>query len=159
MGKTLKLSGGKKLRKQLTMMAVKAKNSALLQVGFPKGSTELDGTPTPLVAFLNEFGKLVRSKDGDYYQLPRPYFRNMIAKGEKHWGADLGKLLIANEYDAVVSLKALGDEMRSELVESIQTLESPPLAPSTIKRKGFSKPLIEHKTMWKSVNSWIEQTK
>lgn len=156
MGETFKFSGGEKLEKYLTLLAAKAKNSALLNVGFPEGSTEQDGTPTPLVAFINEFGRTVRSKSGDYYQLPRPFFRRMIAKESGHWGEDLGKLLVAKHYDAVAAFKPLGEEIHGELVQSIQDLQSPPLAPSTIKRKGFSKPLIEHGTMWQSVSSWVE---
>ena len=159
MANTYKLSGGDKLNKYLTLLAAKAKNSALLNVGFPEGGTEPNGQSTPLVAFINEFGRTVRSKDGDYYQLPRPFFRTMIAKESKHWGEDLGKLLLEHDYDAVSSLNVLGKELHGELVESIQTLTTPPLAESTIKRKGFTKPLIDTGTMWQGVDSWVEETK
>jgi len=156
MAETHKLTGGASLKKALTMIAAKAKNSALLNVGFPEGSTESNGESTPLVAFINEFGKIVRSKDGDYYQMPRPFFRRMIAKESPHWGEDLGKLLVARHYDVVEAFKPLGEEIHGELVASIQTLTSPPLAPSTIKRKGFSKPLINKGDMWRSVSSWVQ---
>ena len=158
MANTFKLSGGDKLDKYLTLLAAKAKNSATLNVGFPEGATEPDGQPTPLVAFINEFGRTVRSKDGDYYQMPRPFFRTMIAKQSTHWGEDLGKLLVAKHYDAVEAFKPLGKEIEGELVDSIKELTSPPLAPSTIKRKGFDKPLIDTGTMWMGVSSWTEQT-
>src|ERR1019366_9296045 len=131
MANTYKLSGGEKLQEYLTLLAAKAKNSALLNVGFPEGGTEPDGESTPMVAFLNEFGRTVRVKNphtemsqgrsvevvGDYYQAPRPFFGNMIAKESPHWGEDLGKLLVAKEYDAVISLKVLGEEIHGELVE------------------------------------------
>ena len=84
MGITFKVKDNKKLQKVLELMAVKAKNSAILKVGFRKGSTEKDGTPTPLVAFLNEFGRTVQVKNpkgelaGTYYQMPRPFFRSEL---------------------------------------------------------------------------------
>jgi hypothetical protein len=168
MGKTYELSGGEKLKKYLTLLAAKAKNSAILSVGFPEGGTEPDGTSTPLVAFINEFGRTVRVKNphkeagnvevvGDYYQAPRPFFRTMIADESPHWGEDLGKLLVAREYDAVSSMKTLGEEIKGELVESIQALTSPPLAPRTIARKGFDKPLIDTGTMWQGTDSWVDE--
>lgn len=161
MAKTFKLTGGKKVIEALTFIEVKAKNSALLNVGFPKGGTEPDGESTPLVAFINEYGRIVRSKEGDYYQMPRPFFRNMIAKGEKTWGAALAKCLIAADYDAVEALKQMGDEMVGELKESIQELYYPPLAPSTIAHKKFAqqptKPLIDSGNMLNSADSWVEE--
>jgi len=157
-GHTFKMTGGDKLTKALELLAVKAKNSAVLNVGFPHGATEPDGQATALVAFINEFGRMVHSKDGDYYQMPRPFFRQMIDKHKDHWGEDLGKLLKSHDYDAVVALKLLGEGMVGELVLSIQELTSPPLAPSTIKKKGFSKPLIDSSKMWKSATLWVEES-
>src|ERR1019366_6585844 len=158
MANTYKLSGGEKLQEYLTLLAAKSKNSALFNVGFPEGGKESNGQSTPLVAFINEFGRTVRSKDGDYYQMPRPFFRNMIAKESPHWGEDLGKLLVEADYDAVEALKPLGEEIHGELVESIQALTSPPLAESTIKAKGFDKPLINKGDMWQGASSWVEET-
>lgn len=134
---------------------VKAKGSALLNVGFPKGATEPNGQSTALVAFINEYGRIVRSKNGDYYQLPRPFFRNMIAKHHTHWGEDLGKLLKAHDYDAVEALNDLGEDIAGALKQSIQDLQTPPLALSTIKAKGFPKPLIKSWKMWGSVTHWV----
>jgi hypothetical protein len=173
MSNTYKLSGGEKLKEYLTLLAAKAKNSALLNVGFPEGGTEPDGESTPMVAFLNEFGRTVRVKNphtemsqgrsvevvGDYYQAPRPFFRNMISAKSPTWGEDLGVLLKAKDYDAVEALGLLGEEIRGQLVSSIQELQSPPLAPSTIKAKGFPKPLINTGAMWQGTASWVESTK
>ena len=162
MAVTYKLKDNKKLKKVLEMMAVKAKNSAILKVGFRKGSTEADGTPTPLVAFLNEFGKTVTVKNpkgevgGTYYQMPRPFFRRMISSEQHHWGSDLAKLLKKHDYDAVAALTELGIELEGELVDSIQKLVSPPLAQSTIDQKGWDKPLIHTGWMWKNVTSWVD---
>ena len=152
----------KKLKKALELIAVKAKNSAVLKVGFKEGSTEEDGTPTPLVAYLNEFGKTVQVKHpngevgGTYYQMPRPFFRRMIAAGKAAWPEYLGKLLKENDYDAVAALEQLGVKIDGELKLSITELESPPLAQSTIDKKHFPKPLINKGWMWKNVTHWVD---
>ncbi len=43
---------------------------------------------------------------------PRPFFRTMIAKESPHWGDDLGRLLVANGYDAERTLDQMGESMR-----------------------------------------------
>jgi hypothetical protein len=48
-------------------------------------------------------------------------------------------------------LDTLGQEIAGRVRESINTLMEPPLAQSTIDRKGFDKPLIETSLMVKSV--------
>jgi hypothetical protein len=161
MGRTYKLTGGEGLEKALTLLAAKAKNSALLNVGFKEGATEDDGQPSAMVAFLNEYGRTVTvlhpkgEVAGSYYQMPRPFFRRMIAKHSPHWSEDLGKLLKAEDFDAVAALKLLGEDIADALKQSIQELSDPPLAPSTIKKKGFSKPLINSSVMWKNVDFWV----
>lgn len=164
-GISSKLSGGKKLEAALKLLAAKAKNSAVLSVGFPEGAEYPDGTPVPLVAAMNEFGHMVTVKHpkgdvaGSYYQMPRPFFRGMIAQESPHWGKDLGKLLKAEDYDATKALTFMGEEIEGALVESIQSFTSPPLAQSTIDAKGFDKPLIDTGLMWQSVDSFVEETK
>jgi len=162
MGRTFKLTGGDKLDSALKLIEAKAKKMVWLSVGFPEGGTEPDGQPTPLVAFLNEFGKTVRSKEGDYYQLPRPFFRNMIAKGSPDWPRQLAEALRQTDYDAVAALELLGEELKAQLIESINELQDPPLAPSTIRKKKFSinpsKPLIDSGTMSKAPTAWIDET-
>jgi hypothetical protein len=148
----MEIKGGEKLEAALKLLALKAKNSAILSVGFPVGSTEDDGTPTPLVAAINEFGAPSRG------QPPRPFFRNMIAENKDHWGEDIGKLLKANDYDAVKALELMGKEIEGELVESIEKLIDPPLKQSTIDAKKFSKPLVHTGTMMKRVSSFVDKT-
>jgi hypothetical protein len=59
------LSGGEKLQAALAKVAANlgpGDGRVLLRVGFLEGSTEQDGTPTPLVAFVNEFGATIQKK-------------------------------------------------------------------------------------------------
>jgi hypothetical protein len=87
----------------------------------------------------------------------RPYFRTMIADKSPHWGDDLGKVLVARDYDVSGSLKAMGEEMQGQLVASIDALIEPALAPETVKKKGFSKPLVDSGVMRSAVNFEVKE--
>ncbi|KVS65720.1 hypothetical protein WK40_12245 [Burkholderia cepacia] len=86
---------------------------------------------------------------------PRPYFRTMIANEHGHWGDDLGKILVANDYDVPRSLDQLGESIVGALVQSIRDFKTPANAPSTIAKKGFDDPLIDSGTMVNSVTHRI----
>lgn len=146
------LSGGDKLEKKLAEIAAKAGAAGTLRVGYLEGSTYPDGTSVPMVAAVNEYGRMVKSKDGDYFQMPRPSFRNMIAKRSPRWAEQLGKIAVAADYDMKLTLDRMGQLMVGQLQGSIRELVSPPLAESTIKAKGFSKPLIDTAIMINSVS-------
>ena len=156
MAVTAKISGGDKLQKRLEEILKQAQNSQLVNVGFLEGATYPDGTPVAQVAAINEYGREVRSKEGNYYQLPRPFFRGMIANKKSGWGKSLGNLLKSNNYDAHKALALMGYGIGGQLQESIQQLTSPPLAESTIKAKGgtatAAKPLIDTGHMFQSVD-------
>jgi hypothetical protein len=122
-----------------------AEHPRTLKVGVLKGGTYPDGTSVPQVAAWNEFGI---AKHG---QPPRPFFRNMIAAQSPKWGKMASVILKSNDLDVDATLDTLGQEIAGRVRESINTLMEPPLAQSTIDRKGFDKPLIETSLMVKSV--------
>lgn len=117
-----------------------------VKVGFLKGATYPDGTSVPLVAAVNEFGAPSRG------QPPRPFFRRMIADKGREWPDAVVRLLKANEYDVDRTLEMAGSAIAGQLRASITTLTDPPLAPSTIARKGSTKPLIDTGHMLNSVD-------
>lgn len=139
-------SGGGLAGKYLADLAEKVEKASLVRVGFLEGATYEDGTSVPLVASANEYGDPARN------QPPRPYFRNMIAAKSPEWGKDLGKIMKMTQMDSEHALQLMGQRIKDQLQESIRSLESPPLAPSTIAKKGFSKPLIETGHMLNSVD-------
>lgn len=140
------LSGGSALEAKLRQIAERATTSAELRAGFLEGATYANGTSVPTVAAINEFGAPSRGIP------PRPFFRGMIAAESPHWGDDIGKLLVAADYDATQALATMGLEIRDELQASIKAFTDPPNAPSTIAKKGFSQPLIDTGHMWQSVD-------
>ncbi len=143
-------SGGDKLRAKLKELAAQVKRGAKVQIGFQDGATYPDGTSVALVAALNEFGV------PDHNQPPRPYFRGMIAKESDHWGDDIAAALTHTNYDAQVSLALVGEQVAGELRQSITDLVDPPLAPSTIARKGFGKPLVDTGRMRNSITAVVK---
>ena len=139
------ISGGEKLDRALQEMARQVSRPASLRVGFLGNATYPDGKSVALIAALQEFGTS---------RMPaRPFFRNMIAQRSPGWPAAVAANLRANNYDAERSLDDVGEVIAGQLQMSIRDLTSPPLAPSTIARKGFDKPLIFTGQMLNSV-SW-----
>lgn len=145
------ITGGNKLDAALSRIARQVAKPAKLQVGFMAGSTTPSGVSIPLIAALNEFGVPARG------QPPRPFFRSMIAKESPRWGELIAVLLKRHDYDAAAALGAAGTIIEEQLRQSIIELTSPPLAASTIARKGSDKPLIHHGDMLNSVASRVEE--
>jgi hypothetical protein len=118
-----------------------------LKVGFLKGATyPVTNLPVGRVAAWNEFGVPVHN------QPPRPFFRIMIAEQAPKWGPMTAALLKANDNDVDAVLDIMGQEIQGRIKESINALMEPPLAASTIAKKGFDKPLIEHAIMVNAVS-------
>lgn len=132
---SLTIKGGGALEKKLAELAGRLGSGGKVKVGFLEGATYPDGTSVATVAFFNEFGT-TRSP-------PRPFFRRMIAAKSPSWGDSMATAAAATGYDTGRVLAIMGEGIKDQLVKSIVDLTSPPLKPSTIKRKGFDKPLID----------------
>lgn len=148
MATTLKL--GEAVEARLMEYARKIGNGSV-SVGFLAGATYHDGTPVASVAFWNEFGH-----KGPSPAPARPFFRRMVAKDSPQWGDQLGHALIVNSGKGVPALAFMGEEIKGQLIQSINDLTSPPLAKSTIRRKGFKKPLIDTGHMLRSVDYRVD---
>jgi hypothetical protein len=142
----VKVTGGDKLAQVLGDFAKKMSSAKTVRIGFLEGARYPDGTSVALVAALNEYGV---PKHG---QPPRPFFRNLIAAKKGEWPGAIAQLLRDNGYDAKLTLQLTGEAIAGQLRQSIVDLVSPPLAPSTIARKGFDKPLIDSGHMLQSVS-------
>lgn len=127
------MSFGDKLAAALKVIVDKANTS--VEVGFLEGATYPDGTPVAEVAYFNEYGTT--------YAPPRPFFRTMIAKEQSSWGPKLAAAYEGTNGNMKQAFAIVGEDIEGALKQSINDLTSPALAPSTVKRKGFSKPLID----------------
>ena len=141
------MTGGDVLQKYLEKVAdrlARAGTGASVSVGFLAGSVNRSGESIPVYMAANEFGTSRIP--------PRPFFRNMIAAKGPAWGGNVAELLKNTEYDSALTLIRMGHLISGQLQVSINETNTPPNAPSTIARKGASKPLIDTSDAWKSVN-------
>lgn len=141
------ISGGGKIDDYLKKWADATKGDLYVKVGFLGGATPYsDGTSVATIAAINEFGAPSRG------QPPRPFFRRMIAQYSPTWSEATAKALKASENDVHKTLDIVGQGIKGQLQQSILDLTDPPLAASTVKAKGFNKPLIDTGNMWNSVD-------
>lgn len=142
--------GGDRMAAFLARIMGNASKATSVDVGFLEGATYPDGTSVPMVAAVQEFGAPSRGIP------PRPFFRHMIAAKSPEWPSAIAGLLKANDYDAGKTLGQAGAAIKGQLQQSIVDTNSPPLAQSTIDRKGFSKPLIDTGHMMASVGYRVD---
>lgn len=172
------LKGGEKLERALAELTLKLKTPGTLRVGFLEGATypkkptadlraaygkrkakgqtgAIKGSPgtktVAMIAAIQEFGAPKRGIP------PRPFFRNMIAKKSPTWAKGIATQLKITNYDVKRTLMITGEVIAGQLRQSIIETNSPPLAQSTIARKGFSKPLIDTSHMINSVNYEVKK--
>lgn len=145
------MKGGEALQKALAAYASKANKNKGVDVGFQNGATEEDGTPVALVAAFNEYGV------PSHNQPPRPFFRIAISENTTKWGRQFANGIKHTNGDFAKVFALMGESISADIRKSIIELVSPPLAESTIKRKGFEKPLIETSTMLKNVTYVVKK--
>jgi hypothetical protein len=126
------IKGGDKLSAKLQAMAGKVTSAQSVKVGFLADKTYPDGTPVAMIAAIQNWG-------APSVGIPaRPFFSNMIKNKSKEWGPATGALLVANDYDAARTLNQVGEAVTRQLRESIVDTNSPPLAESTLRKRGVS---------------------
>lgn len=141
----MSLSGGSKLGNALRQISAKLQKQQTLRVGFLEGGTYPDGTSTPMVAAIQNYGAPKAGIEA------RPFFSTMVTLKSPTWSGDLAKILPHVKYDANAALNLMGQRISDQLQESINEWKDPPLAPATVAKKGFDKPLIDTKNMIDSV--------
>lgn len=139
------ITGGAALHATLNDLARKLGGpTRVLGVGFLEGATYPDGTSVAMVAAVQNFGSARVP--------PRPFFSNMVREKSPAWGEKLARILEQNGNDANAAMHLMGEGIKGQLQQSIRDTNSPPLAESTIARKGFAKPLIDTSNMINSVD-------
>lgn len=140
------IKGGDKLAKKLAEIATQLKKPGTLRVGFLDGATYPDGTPVAEIAAIHNFGA---PRAG----IPRrPFFTNMVKKESPEWPKTMGVILKQTNYDTQRTLELMGEGIKGQLQQSIHDTNTPPLAESTVARKGFAKPLIDKSIMINSAD-------
>lgn len=145
------VSGGARADKYLADLAKRLGKGKTLKVGFLEGATYPDGTPVALVAAIQNFGAPAKGIP------PRPFFTNMVRDKSSEWGPALGPLIEGYDGDTGKALDALGMGIAGQLQQSIRDTNTPPLAPATVAKKGFEKPLIDTGHMFASVSHEVSE--
>lgn len=140
------IRGGEKLLAKLAELSSQVSKPGTLKVGFLSGAAYPDGTPVAAIAAIQNYGAPAAGIP------PRPFFSNMIRAKSPTWGDGVAKALKAADYDATKALEVVGEAIEGQLRQSIRDTNDPALAPSTVKRKGFAKPLIDTGHMIASVD-------
>jgi hypothetical protein len=140
------MRGGSGVTRVLAEIAERVSQPWGLRVGFLENATYPDGKPVAMIAMIQEFGAPRAGIP------PRPFFRNMIAAKQGEWPAAVGDLIVDNDYDVRAALDQAGFAIAGQLRQSIRDLWEPPLAASTVARKGFDKPLVDTGHMLNSVD-------
>lgn len=144
------VKGGDKFSAALQKIAGAVSSAERVKVGFLSGATYPDGKPVAMIGAIQNWGAPAAGIP------PRPFFSNMIQSKQREWGPATGKLLVANGYDAAVTLRLVGEAVAGQLRQSIRDTNEPALAESTIRRKGFSKPLVDTGHMLNSVDYEVQ---
>ena len=117
--------------------------NASVRVGVLENATYPDGTPVAMVAFWNEYGTKTSPV--------RAFFRTTVSDQKKNWVLSVQNLMkMHNDPKKVMGL--MGEHMRGQIVQSINTWTDPPNAPYTVARKGFNKPLVDQGIMMRSIS-------
>ena len=146
------IRGGEKFEAAMADLARRLGRPATLKVGFLGNATYPDGKPVAMIAAINEYGAPSRG------QPPRPFFRRMINAKQGEWPAAIAGVLQAQGNDVEKAFDIAGAAIAGQLRQSIVDLVDPPLAPSTIARKGHDKPLVDTSHMLKSVDHEVKVT-
>jgi len=143
-------SGGDLLEAKLREIAADLGTGGSVRIGFLENATYPDGKPVAMIAMIQDGGAPAAGIP------PRPFFRNMIANKRDEWPGAIAGLLVKNDYDVGKTLGQTGAAIAGQLRQSIIDTNAPPLAASTIARKGHAKPLIDTSHMINSVDFEVE---
>lgn len=145
------MRGGSKFRSVLRNAVSKAA-SGTVRIGILETQTypAKDGkadVSVAHVAYWNEYGTATIPS--------RPFFRNTIAEKQDEWAESSANILKSVDGDVKQALALIGEGVKGDIVETIQNFREPENAPSTVKKKGFNKPLIDTGDLWRAIQSEV----
>lgn len=120
-----------------------------VKVGFFETARYPDGTPVAYVASIQEFGAPSKNIP------PRSFMRRSIIENSKAWNeefAGLATAILTKGVSPRDGLDMMGMRIAGDVAKTIKAVDSPPLAPATIRAKnGVEKPLVDTGQMIQSV--------
>lgn len=120
------MKGGEKMATVLARIDKSIRSARKVDMGFMDGAKYDDGTPVAYVAAIQNFG-------APQVSIPaRPFFTKTVDRGRSEWGAKLGAVLKAVDYNGAAAFGRMGDAMGGELRDAIIGTYSPALSPVTL---------------------------
>ena len=110
---------------------------------------QINSQPAAYIASIMEYG------DPAHNIPPRPFFSAMIKMNKNGWRTFLVKELRRLHYSSRPALESLGMLVVGQLQGSILQGDWAQLADATVRRKGFSTPLIDSHNMINAVDSVV----
>jgi hypothetical protein len=124
-------------------------------------SEKLVGQPVAKIARIQEFGCTIKRGKKTIVIPARPFMRLAHSNfGKKRSGIQkkIARQLIRGEIKPEQALGQIGLALEGCIVDSIKNGGWEPNAESTVKNKGFDKPLIDSAQMWQGVTSKVSST-
>lgn len=121
-------------------------------------SQKLVGQPIAKIARIQEFGATITRGKKTIVIPARPFMRLAWSKfNQQRKGIQkkIARQLINGEIKADQALGQIGMALEGCIVDSIRNGGWEPNAESTVKNKGFDKPLIDSAQMWQGVTSQV----
>ena len=120
-----------------------------LYVGIPEGArNDRTGVNVADIAAWNEFGTKTITA--------RPAIRQTVDTYMDEYMEDLADALLSG-LDPEQALNRLGEQISSDISQSIRDWQQPPNAKSTIAKKGENNPLVDTETYAKSIGHWVKE--
>ena len=137
---------------------IKKFEGAVVKAGILEGSGSVDGVSIAQYATWNENG--VAGKKGKWKIPPRPFIKGWVVNNQKQIASIIQRLygeVASGNITADEALNRLGVFAKSGIQSYIRRGDFVPNAPSTIRKKGSSQPLIDSGTMRNAVNYEVEK--
>jgi len=122
--------------------AVKELHSTVVRVGLFASA----GDKVLTKGIVNEFGTTKAGKNHNITIPERSFIRSTYNKQYKKVGRRFGQVFVSiskGNYNIIPRLKLIGLEQETETKKTITEMKTPANAPSTVKKKGSSHPLID----------------
>lgn len=145
------VTGGDKLQQRLAEIAKRLDKAKSVSAGVYARSKYEDGTSVALAGYVHEYGAPAAGIPA------RPWVRPAVQAHADDWADALAAGLVAENFDATRALTTAGILMQADLKDSIDLVTSPPLKEQTIRRKGFSKPLVDTALLQRSIGFEVQE--
>lgn len=123
-----------------------------------KAEGDMAGVPVAYIARIQEFGARVKRGKSTIIIPARPFMRGAWSRFQQQRSAiqkNIAGKMAEGKIEPEQALAQIGMAMEGCIVESIKKGGWVANAPSTERKKGFNKPLIDTAQMWQSVSSKV----